>query len=44
MRENDVDWAMINGNHDTAGSGRGWQMHYDVGLAGSRTSTLGNLT
>jgi hypothetical protein len=44
MREANVPWAFINGNHDTASSGRGWQLHYDVTLSGSHTAILDNST
>lgn len=46
MREAGLPWAFINGNHDTASSGRGWQLHYDMTLAthGSRTQSLNNAT
>ena len=31
-------------SHDTASSGRGWQLHYDLTLSGSYTATLDNAT
>ena len=44
MQEANVPWAFINGNHDTASSGRGWQLHYDLTLSGSHTAILDNST